>query len=110
MDTLGRTVTLFTSVWRPSSKERRNSWASCWLQRDRRRKRYRRKLLQNSNSDFYRIRKRLSEFFEGKAQRRDLLATHEFGGVSLDLVPEIRRADGVVVHRGPQALGQLSKL
>lgn len=33
MDTLGRTVTLFTSLWRPSNKKRRNSWASCWLQR-----------------------------------------------------------------------------
>lgn len=35
MDTLGQTVTLFTSLWRPSNKKRRNSWASCWLPRDK---------------------------------------------------------------------------
>lgn len=28
----GRTVTLFTSLCRPSSRKRRNSWASCWLE------------------------------------------------------------------------------
>lgn len=35
MDTFGRTVTLFTSLWSPSNKKRRNSWASCWLQKDK---------------------------------------------------------------------------
>ena len=29
---LGLTVTLLTSLWRPSRRKRRNSWASCWLQ------------------------------------------------------------------------------
>lgn len=34
-DAFGGSVALFTSLWRPSNKKRRNSWASCWLQRDR---------------------------------------------------------------------------
>lgn len=40
----------------------------------------------------------------------DVLATGELGSVSLDLGPEVGRADGVVVHRRPQALSQLHKL
>lgn len=95
-DTLGRTVTLFTSVWRPSNKERRNSWASCWLHRNRRRITYFQTTWKWNN-------------LTGRT-RGDLLAADEFGSVSLDLVPEVGGADGLVVHRRPQALSQLRKL
>jgi len=47
---------------------------------------------------------------ERRRRGGDLLAAHKFGSESLDLSPEVRGTDGLVVHRGPQALGQLRKL
>lgn len=41
---------------------------------------------------------------------RGLLATDKFGSVSLDLLPEIWRTDGLVAPRQPHTLNQLCKL
>lgn len=67
-------------------------------------------LLTETTGKFALLAENIDSASTGLERGGNLLAAHEFGSVNLNLAPEIRGTDGLVVDRSPQGLCQLCKL
>ncbi len=109
MRDLGFTVTLFTSLWSPSSRNRKNSWASCWLQDQRTEKSVFNREFQAGSKPHIKENKS-STWYKSFYSSCNLLVTNKSRGIFLNLHFEVRRADGLAASGCPKSLSELGKL